>query len=135
MHSDSYEAEGQVRRDDGVTFIAVYHFLGAFLFLLATVVLALPTMILAVVAVAEAPPAAIGMFFVGLGATVTMVFCIMNLAVGYGLWHLRQWARITAMALAALTLLIFPLGTAIGALILWHLAKPDVARQFEMTAR
>jgi hypothetical protein len=130
MQDANYESQS-LRRDDGVTFIAVYHFLVAAMFLVGTVVLALPTMILAVVAVFEAPPAAIGMFAVGLGAIVTFLFCALYLAVGYGLWKLRQWARISAMALALISLLFFPVGTAIGAVVLWHLAKPEVAQQFE----
>ena len=88
-------------------------------------------MILGIVAVAEAPHAAIGMFFVGLGATITFVLCALNLAVGYGLLKLRQWARVSPLRLAMLTLLLFPIGTAIGALILWHLAKSEVAHEFE----
>ena len=121
----------QTHRDDGVTFIAAYHFLVSGIFLVATMAFALPTMILGIVAIADAPPAAIAMFVTGFGATIMMVFCILFLAVGYGLWTLRQWARISAIALALLTLLLFPVGTAIGALIIWHLAKPEVASEFE----
>ncbi len=128
---DANHESHSLRRDEGVTVIAVYHLVVAAMFLFGTVVLALPTMILAAVAVFEAPPAAIGMFAVGLGATVTFLFCALYLAVGYGLWKLRQWARVSAMALALITLLFFPIGTAIGALVLWHLAKPEVAKQFE----
>jgi hypothetical protein len=100
-------------------------------FLLGTVLLALPTLVLGIIAVTEAPPAAIGMFAVGLAATVTMMLSVLYLVVGYGLWVLRQWGRIAAMALAVLTLLFFPVGTLIGALILWHLAKSEVAHAFE----
>jgi hypothetical protein len=38
------------------------------------------------------------------------------------------------MALAMVALLFFPLGTVIGAIILWHLAKPSVAEEFEQGA-
>jgi hypothetical protein len=131
MQNDNYELARRVQRDDGVTLIAIYHFIVALFFLLGTMALALPTLILAIVAVTGAPPAAIGMFAVGLGATVTMIFCILYLSVGYGLWTVRQWARIAAMALAAPALLFFPIGTGIGALILWHLAKSNVAHEFE----
>ena len=131
MQNDKLELAPRARRDDGVTFIAVYHWIVALMFLFGTVILALPTLILAIVAVTEAPPAAIGMFAVGLGATVMMVFAMLHLSVGYGLWTLRQWARIAAMALAALSLLLFPVGAILGAIILWHLAKSEVANEFE----
>lgn len=131
MYSQEYEQPATGQRDDGVTLIAIYHFLVAGMFLIGTMVLAVPTIILAIVTVTEAPPAAIGMFAVGLGATVTMAFCFLFLTVGYGLLKLRQWARVAAMALAMLALLLVPVGTILGALILWHLAKSEVAREFE----
>ena len=121
----------RARRADGITLIAVYHWLVAAMFLAGSVALALPTLILGVVAVTAAAPAAIGMLAVGLGATIMMAFSILFLAVGYGLWTLRQWGRIAAMALAVPTLLMIPIGTILGALILWRLAKPQAAQEFE----
>lgn len=122
------------RRDDSITFIALYHFLMSLVFLAATVILAIPTVILAIVAVSEAPPAAIGFVAVGLIAAVTMAFTLLFLVVGYGLWTVRQWARVAAMALALLGLLAFPVGTVVGALILWRLMDPGVAAHFESPA-
>lgn len=131
MDNTNYYLATSTRRDGGVALIALYHFAIALLFLLGTVALAFPTLILAIVAATEAPPAAIGMVAVGLGATVTMLFTFLNLAIGYGLWKTKQWARIGAIALALLGLLAFPVGTIIGALTIWHLVKPEVAEEFE----
>ncbi len=119
------------RRDDGITLIALYHFLVSLLFLAGTVVLAVPGLILAIVAATEAPPAFIGMAVIGALACVTMAFTLLYLIVGYGLWTLRQWARVTALALAMLSLLNVPVGTVAGGLTIWHLLKPEVAARFD----
>lgn len=134
MQSQPLDILAADRRDDSITFIALYHFLMSLLFLAVTVILAIPTAILAIVAVTEAPPAAIGLVAVGLIAAVTMTFTLLFLVVGYGLWALRQWARVAAMALAMLSLLAFPVGTVIGGLILWRLMDPEVAGRFESPA-
>ncbi len=121
-------------RDDGVTFLALYHFLISLVFLAGTVVMAVPTLILAIVAATTAAPAVIGMVAVGFVAAVTMTFALLYLAVGYGLWTLRSWARIMALALALPSLLLIPVGTVAGAATLWHLLKPEVAARFEAQA-
>lgn len=111
--------------------IAVYHYVVGAIFLLATLVLAMPTVLLAFIGLTQAAPALIGMFAVGLVAAVSLAFGLILIAVGYGLWFQRQWARVTAIALAVLTLLIFPLGTVVGGLVLWHLLKTEIANRFE----
>lgn len=130
MQYQTQDHLGPERRDDGVTLIALYHFLVSLLFLAGTVALAIPGMILAIVAATEAPPVFIGMAVIGLIACVTMAFTVLYLVAGYGLWTLRQWARVTALALSMLTLLLFPVGTIAGGLIIWHLLKPEVAARF-----
>ncbi|NJN84847.1 MAG: hypothetical protein HC802_22875, partial [Caldilineaceae bacterium] len=96
-------------RDDGITLLAVYHFLVAGLFLLGTVVMAFPTVILGVIAIAQDPGALIGMFAVGLIGAVTMVFCLVYLSVGYGLWKMKQWARVAAIRVAVISSLRVPI--------------------------
>lgn len=134
MQNQSLHNDTLNRRDDSITFIALYHFLVGLLFLAGTVILAIPTVILAIVAVTEAPPAAIGLAAVGLVGAVTMTFTLLFLAVGYGLWTLRQWARVAALALAVLALPAFPVGTIAGGLILWRLLDPAVAARFESSS-
>jgi hypothetical protein len=60
-----------------------------------------------------------------------MAISILNLVVGYGLWILKPWARIGAIALAIVSLIFMPIGTIAGGLILWYLLKPEVAVAFE----
>ncbi len=118
-------------RDDGIVFIAAYHFLVSGMFVLATVIFAFPTILLAFIGATQAAGAFIGMFAVGLIAAVMMVFCLLYLVIGYGLWTLRPWARVAAIAVAVISLFAFPLGTVIGALILWYLLKPEIADLFQ----
>lgn len=118
-------------RDDGVTLLAIYHFVVAGIFLLATMVLALPTLVLGIVGLTDEAGALVGMVAVGIIGAVTMVLCLLYLSIGYGLWTVRQWGRVAAIALAFLSLLLFPLGTIIGGLTLWHLLKPEVAEPFQ----
>jgi hypothetical protein len=119
------------RRTDGVTLLAAYHFGGAALFLLGTMVLSIPTVILGVVGLAEDAGAFIGMFAVGIIGLVLMVLSLLNLAVGYGLWKMQSWARVAAIALALVSLIFVPIGTALGGITLWYLLKPEIATRFE----
>ena len=117
-------------RADGVTLLAVYHFMLAGLLLLATMGLAIPTVITAIVGVVEDSDALIATGILGLLAAVAMVACFVMLAVGFGLWTLRQWARVATIALAVLGLMFVPIGTLIGGATLWYLLKPEVAAEF-----
>lgn len=119
------------QRPDGVTLISIYYFMAALLFLFGTLIMALPTGILGIVGMTEDPGAFIGMFAVGLVAMAAMALCLLHLIVGYGLWTMRPWSRMAAMALAVVGLFAAPIGTIVGALIIWYLIKPDVVQLFE----
>jgi hypothetical protein len=119
------------QRGDGLTLLAGYHFLVAGLFLLGTLILIFPAAILGIVGVADRSDAFFGMIVVGFVALITMALSLLYLAVGYGLWSLRQWARIAAIALAMISLFGIPIGTIAGAITLWHLLRPEVAAKFE----
>ena len=60
-----------------------------------------------------------------------LLYGIVALAVGWGLLQLHSWARWFAIVLAALTLLNFPIGTVIAALIIGYLLQRKVAALFE----
>lgn len=123
-------APATAQRQDGVTLLAVYHFMLAGLLLLATMGLAIPTFITAIVGIVEDSDALIATGILGLLAAVSMVSCLVMLAVGFGLWTLRQWARIATIALSVLGLMFVPIGTIIGGATLWYLLQPEVAEQF-----
>ena len=117
-------------RDDGITLLALYHFVLAGAFLLGTVALAIPAVITAIVGIVEDPAVLIATAILSVIAFVLMTFCIVILIVAYGLWTMRQWARVATIALAMLSLFAVPLGTIIGGLTIWYLIKPEVADQF-----
>jgi uncharacterized membrane protein (DUF2068 family) len=110
--------------------LTAYHFGVAALFLLGTMVLSIPVFILGIVGVSEDAGAFIGMFAVGVIALVLMVLGLLDLAVGYGLWKRRSWARVAAIALALVSLIFVPIGTISGAITLWYLLQPEVASRF-----
>lgn len=123
------------QRGDGLTLLASYHFLVAGLFLVGTLILLLPTAVLGIVGMVDDPDAFLGMVAVGFVALVTLVLCLVYIAVGYGLWTLQQWARVAAIALAIISLFGIPIGTIAGAMTLWHLLRPEVAVKFERGGR
>lgn len=118
------------RRNDGITLIALYHFLVAGFFLIGTLIMAIPGVILGIVAVTDDSHALIGMAAVGFVGMIIMALCLLYLVVGYGLWQTRQWARTAALALAAVSLFGFPILTVTGGLTLWYLLKAEVAERF-----
>jgi hypothetical protein len=119
------------QRGDGLTLLAGYHFLVAALFLGGTLILLLPTAILGIVSMVDDPDAFWGMVAVGFAALITLLLSLLYITVGFGLWNLRQWARVTAIALALISLVGIPIGTIAGAITLWHLLRPEVAAKFE----
>lgn len=123
-----------VRRTDGITAIAIYHYVVAGIFALAAFFFGIPTIILGIVGITEDAGAFIGMAAVALIAMTLLAFSLLNVVVGYGVWTLRGWARLGAMAIAVVGLLFVPLGTLVGALILWYLLKPEIAAAFEPRA-
>ncbi len=123
-----------IRRTDGITAIAVYHYAVAGIFVAGAFFFAIPTIILGIVGIAEDSDAFIGMAAVALIAMALLAFGLLNIVIGYGVWTLRGWARLGAMAIAVVGLLAVPLGTLAGALILWYLLKPEIAAAFEPPA-
>ncbi len=52
---------------------------------------------------------------------VVLIFAILELLVGYGIYALQSWARIVGIILSILGLLSFPIGTLISLVILYFL--------------
>ena len=122
--------EVQPARDDGVTLIAVYHFLLGGFCLLITVLIAIPTLITGIIGIMQDPEVFVATLILAILGLVTMALCLLLLIVGYGLWTGRQWGRSAAIALALLSLFFFPIGTIAGAGVLWYMLKPEVAAKF-----
>ena|SRR3989338_2131023 len=66
--------------------------------------------------------AVLGGFFGGLLAVlgvVLIIYGVLDLFVGWGLWKHKNWARITAIVLGVLGLISFPIGTIFGILVIY----------------
>lgn len=118
------------QRSDGVTIIAIYHFLSALPGMIITIVL-LAVPIQAILSKVEAGPRLYWAFF---GIALALIFItiptVLALITGCGLLAVKGWARWIAVALAMLSLLVFPIGTIIGGLIIWYLLRDDVRDAF-----
>ena len=62
---------------------------------------------------------------------IALLFALLYIITGWGLWTLKSWARIVAMILAVISLLSFPIGTIIGIVVLWYLFKPEIKAAFQ----
>lgn len=63
-------------------------------------------------------------------ASITTVLAIPGLIAGLGLIGFRPWARVLAIVLSAISLLGFPLGTALGLYGLWVLLSRETESLF-----
>ena len=87
---------------------------------------------------AEPSAASIAIPFIRLGGTALACFflalSVPGIVLGIGLLKLQPWARVLGIVLSALTLLHFPVGTALGVYDLWVLFSPDTERLFTAPA-
>ena len=58
----------------------------------------------------------------------------LQLIAGWGLLSRRPWARILTIVLGVISLIRFPLGTALGVYTLWVLLSKDGAAEFGVTS-
>ena len=141
-------------RPTGVTILAVLNFLGAGLYILIGLLFILGMGILGGMmgqAGGEGSAGAMGMMM-GLGAVAGVIFIVLSLIpllIGWGLWKLKNWARIISIVLFALGALAALAGVGIGAMagemiclgfnlvflllyawIIWYLTRPHVKQAF-----
>ncbi len=121
-----------MKRPDGVTAIAVWYFVDAFFMLMgACALLTIPAS--GVLSEIGDP---IGKFWVVFGVTCGVIWVLISgialVLAGWGLLRMKQWARWLAFVLAIFSLFAFPIGTVIGAVIIWYLLKDDVREAFEL---
>jgi len=81
--------------------------------------------------------AAVALTFIGLAGTALVIFLLAislpGLITGIGLLKFTPWAGIVGIVLAAINLIIIPLGTILGAYGLWVLLNKDTERLFTGT--
>ena len=121
----------QTQRPDGLTIISIWHYLSGGFFLLLTMIIAFMTLVFGVGAFADDLDLLIPTGIFGIIALAFMALSVLNLVIGYGLWIRKPWARIGAIALSIVSLMMVPIGTISGALTLWYLLKAEVTTVFE----
>jgi hypothetical protein len=120
----------QPARPDGVTAIAVYYFLVAIFDLIgACAIVAFP--MAAIIQTNSGSSLYFPLIGLSFGLLTTLVLAVMAIVAGWGLLRMASWARWLAFGLAIISLLFFPIGTIIGAIIIWYLLKEDVHEAFE----
>jgi len=140
-----------MERPTGVTILAVLEFLGAGLFILIGLLFLVGFGLLGGAA-GQAGEGGGMAVLMGLGAVAGVVFLVLALiplAVGIGLWKLRNWARILVIVFSILGVLsnlagaAIPLmtgdpvsavssviGLGVNGLILWYMFQPHVKQAF-----
>ncbi len=114
-----------MERPTGVTVLAVLNFLGAGLYALFTVLFFLIGAGGAASGMMSEMGGGAAAFLLGLGAAVgviLLIFSAIGLAIGIGLWKLRNWARIVTIVLVGLSLLLGVIGL-LGSLIAFELGS------------
>jgi len=114
----------------GLKLTAIFHWVMAGVFLISTFLLivgsALIEQIISKYLPAYEPFSALGATFLALSAVLSALLTLLYFYVGKGLWDCRHWARITAIVLAfigVLVSLVPPqlLSLVISILIIWYL--------------
>ena len=70
----------------------------------------------------------------GFASVVIFAIAAFHLIAGWGLLRRMPWARIVTIILGVLSLLKFPIGTALGIYTLWVLLSKDGAAEFGVTS-
>jgi hypothetical protein len=121
-----------MKRPDGVTAIAVWFFVEAlFVLFMVCMLMAIPAS-----GVIDEINDPIGEFWVVFSLTCGVIFMLisgfLSVLAGWGLLRMKEWARWLGVILGIFSLFAFPIGTVIGALIIWYLLKEDTREAFDM---
>lgn len=83
---------------------------------------------------ADPEEAAIAVPILGIAGTALAgffgIFSLPSLITGYGLLYFKPWARIVGIVLSAISLIMIPFGTIVGAYGLWVLLSKETERLF-----
>ncbi len=119
-----------MKRPDGVTLIAMFDFLMGGLTLLGACAILTSMSAIFLAPGGEAEARIVGAGFMSIGLIATVAIAGIGLLAGWGLLKLKEWARWLTIIFGILMLFGFPIGTIIGALIIWYLLQPQVALAF-----
>ncbi len=125
------EQQERRKRADYVTLIAIYQFVSGALWLIGALAIVVLAALPVVLAVDDPVGLGVSLAVLCFGMIVLGAFGIARLVVGFGLLRMQSWARWAAVVLAVLGLGGFPIGTAIGVLILIYLLGDEGREAFE----
>ena len=120
-------------RPDGISVIAIYYLLMGVLNLIGACAIVVFPMA-AIMRVSGGPDQYFPLIGLGFGLFAALALGVLALVTGWGLMRMFTWARWLAFALALVSLLFFPVGTIIGAVIIWYLLRGEVREAFEIAA-
>ncbi len=117
-------------RPDKVTLIAVWFGINAaiLLFLVAVLLFVFPGLVLP--DTADDPDRGLLVIARGFGYLLFGGFGVLDIAAVVGLLPLREWGRWLAMILAVLGLILIPIHTIVGAIIIWYLLSDEAKHAF-----
>ena len=72
----------------------------------------------------------VGIYTLLLGIVATLFYGVVSLGAAWGMWNLKDWGRSLAIFVSVFLLFVIPVGTIIGALIIWYLRKDEVKSAF-----
>lgn len=143
-----------MQRPTGVTVIAILQFLCAGVLVLGGLVFTLGMSAMSAVLAQRGNASGVGMgMLAGMGAAIGVVmilFAVLYGAVGYGMWNLKNWARIVTLVFTFIGAGIYLIGfmasllhfnilglfwdtlwLGVHGLIIWYLLQPGVAQAFQ----
>ena len=117
-------------RPDKVTVIAVWFSINAAisLFLVAALLFVFPAIVER--EIADDPERGMVIFGRFFGGFLFGGFGVLDIAAVVGLLRLREWGRWLAIVLAILGLILIPVHTIVGALIIWYLLSDEAKHAF-----
>ena len=74
-------------------------------------------------------------FAFGVLAIIALLWGVLHLALGAMLRRYRHWARLAALGLALINVVLFPFGTALGGYACWVLLTEEGRKLFDEPAR
>ena len=116
-----------MKRPDGITVLSVYHFVVAAVLVLCLLIL---LALVAIVLVDQGVEVVIPLAVLALVSIPVFLIAAANVVAGWALLRMLEWGRWLAIALGALALPVFPLGTIIGGAAIWYLLQPEVKDAF-----
>ena len=115
------------KRPDGITVLSVYHFLVA---ALSAMGICVGFVFLLALAFSNQYVSPVVPILLGFGIVLSFILVLANAAAGWALLKMLEWGRWLSVALGVLSLLLFPVGTIIGAVVIWYLLQPEVKDAF-----